>query len=178
MKAVLIDGSPASNSGVAALLHAVEEQLASAGHEVSIVSLCEQCLPINDPTYYRNPEEHPEEGVRTFVSTVQAADIVVLGTPLYHGSFSGLIKMALDHLDGHALAGKAVGIVSNATAPRGSLTAAQELVHVARNLKGNVINRLIGTSKEDYTLQDGVLRLTEPSVVKRTALFASELINS
>lgn len=178
MKAVLIDGSPARNSGVAALLQAIHEQLANAGHEVSIVSLCEQRLPINDPMYYHNPEEHPEEDVRTFVSIVQGADVIVLGTPLYHGSFSGLIKMALDHLDSHALAGKTVGIVSNATAPRGSLTAAQELVHVARNLKGNVINRLIGTSKEDYTLQDGVLRLTEPSVVRRTALFTSELISS
>lgn len=42
---------------------------------------------------------------------VDAADAVLLGTPNYHGSYSGVLKNALDYLGRDEFAGKTVGLL-------------------------------------------------------------------
>lgn len=175
MKVVLLDGSPAVPSRVGVLIEAIAAQLHEKGCETVVLELQSLALPTNDPAYYKNPREHPDERVRDFVAAIQDADAVVLGTPLYHGSYSGLIKSALDHLTNDALRGKVVGIISNATGPRSSVLAASALVPVARALKGEVINCLIGTCKADYAERGGVFQIVDECILERIDRFASEL---
>lgn len=84
--------------------------------------------------------------------------------------------MALDHLDNDAFRGKVVGLVSNATGPRSSAFAAAALAPVARALKGDVLNRLVGTCKADYGEKDGVFQIIEPGIIDRVHLFTDELV--
>ena len=41
------------------------------------------------------------------------ADFFILGTPNYHGSFSGILKNALDHLNMDYFKMKPVGLIGN-----------------------------------------------------------------
>jgi NAD(P)H-dependent FMN reductase len=150
MKTLLIDGSPAAKSHTGALLSHLEDLFKERGAETEVITLKEWQLPYNDPALHDRPWDHPHEGVRAFVKKVADADIVVLGSPLYHGTFSGLLKAALDHLTDDALQGKKVLPVSNASGFRSSIQAAQQLVIVPRTMGGHVHPRLIGTAKPDY----------------------------
>ena len=40
-----------------------------------------------------------EPGVERFVAALREADGVIIGSPGYHGTFSGLVKNALDHVE-------------------------------------------------------------------------------
>jgi azobenzene reductase len=151
MKAILLNGSPAVNPHTGALLIHLNTLLEKEGYETEIVNLRDLALPANDPNYHDNPENHPDQKVREFVQRVKETQVVVLGSPCYHGSFSGLIKGALDHLIDEAFKGKAVGVVSHAAGVRVSMQPAQHLALVARTMEGRVSDRLIGTCKTDYS---------------------------
>lgn len=176
MRALLLDGSPASPSRVGVLLDTIASRLNDRDCEVQVLQLQTAQLPLNDPAYHTNPDNHPSDAVRDFVRAVRGADIIVLGTPLYHGSFSGLLKMALDHLDDDAFADKIIGLVSNSSNVRNSPQGAHELMLVVRTMKGEVLNRLIGTCQTDYGVKEGIFQVTEDSILNRIGLFTDELV--
>ncbi|RRJ28649.1 NADPH-dependent FMN reductase [Halocatena pleomorpha] len=51
------------------------------------------------------------ENVERLTETIAEADSVVLGTPNYHGSYSGALKNALDHCGREELADTTVGLL-------------------------------------------------------------------
>lgn len=177
MNVLLIDGSAADSSHTAACLDYLAEEFEANGADTTVCHLGAVGLPKNDPKYHADAMKSPEEKVREFAQTVKDSDIVVLGTPLYHGSFSGLLKSALDNLDGDALKGKKVVLMSNASGLRNSMQAAQALVIVARTMEGDVYHRIIGTAKSDYSLnEDNEIILTDESIKTRCSEIAKEVL--
>lgn len=65
---------------------------------------------------------------------VRGAQGIILGTPDYHGSFSGVLKNALDHLEGKELNGKIIGLISVAGGALGGLDALNGLRAIGRSL--------------------------------------------
>jgi NAD(P)H-dependent FMN reductase len=175
MKVLLIDGSPAVKSHTHALLGHLEHLFKQRGAETEIITLKEWQLPYNDPALHDRPWDHPHEGVRSFAKKVEEADIVVLGSPLYHGTFSGLLKTALDHLTDDGLKGKKVLPVSNASGLRGSIQAAQQLVIAPRTMGGQVHPRLIGTAKPDYDERPDGYVLVAPDMLQRCQEIVEEI---
>src|SRR5215469_14947130 len=92
------------------------------------------------PIYNPNDEEHPPER-SALVEAVRRADGLIVSTPGYHGSLSGLIKNALDSLEPLRhdvrpyLDGRAVGciVVADGWQACGSaLAALRGIVHALR----------------------------------------------
>jgi len=167
MNVILLNGTPARNSRTLAGLDFVSQCFEKTGNESNVIDLLDLQLPINDPNFHKDASLHPALSVRDFAEHIKIADVVVLGTPLYHGSFSGLLKMSLDSLDWNAFAGKTVILLSNSSSERAASQAANELVVVARTLQGSIHNSLIGTCSSDYELIDGVSTLTNEDVKQR-----------
>lgn len=93
-------------------------------------------LPIYNP---QEPGLHA--GRELFIEAVRAADGVIVATPGYHGSLSGLVKNALDSLEGLRedsrpyFDGRAVGCIVAATgwqACGSALAALRSIVHAMR----------------------------------------------
>ncbi len=93
-------------------------------------------LPLYDP---RASERTPEE--REFVDCVRAASAVIIGSPGYHGSISGVVKNALDLLEETARDGRPyltdmpVGLVATAfgwQAIGSTIAALRSIVHALR----------------------------------------------
>jgi FMN reductase len=93
-------------------------------------------LPIFDP---RVPS--PDAGRDRFLETVRRADGLVIASPGYHGSISGLVKNALDCLEDLRdcerpyLDGRAVGCIVSASggqAAGSTLAALRSIVHALR----------------------------------------------
>lgn len=93
-------------------------------------------LPMYDPA---NAER--DETARRLVAALAEADGVIVATPAYHGSLSGLVKNALDYVEDLReaprpyLDGRAVGLLVTAHGPQAlgtSLVAARSVVHALR----------------------------------------------
>src|ERR1700742_2688690 len=101
MSVVALSGSPSANSRTAVLLRHVLERL---DERVARVEIVLRDLPaaalvrarVNDPLIRRAREQ------------VDQARLVVIATPIYKASYSGLLKTFLDLLPQDALRGKTV----------------------------------------------------------------------
>jgi FMN reductase len=92
LNVLAVAGSLNLNSATRAAINLVAEQLTAAGARVDVLDLVEEPLPLFNPDSSHAHESFPRLKVR-----VEQADVLLLGTPDYHGSMSGAMKNFLDH---------------------------------------------------------------------------------
>jgi FMN reductase len=91
-----------------ASLSAALKRANDAGHDVELLDLANLRLDFADG---RPPAEHGDDSARV-VEAISAAEVVVLASPVYRGTYTGALKNFLDLLPVEALLGKPVGIVA------------------------------------------------------------------
>ncbi|QIG78737.1 NADPH-dependent FMN reductase [Stakelama tenebrarum] len=80
--------------------------------------------------------------VAAFVDTLRSADAVLIGSPGYHGTLSGLVKNALDHVeltrgdDRVYFDGLPVGLISTAAGWQAAVSTLQALRTIVHALRG------------------------------------------
>jgi FMN reductase len=133
-------------------------------------------LPLFDPKSNQYTDEQIE-----FIESVRTADGFIVGTPSYHGSISGVIKNALDTLEGTSsdpvpyFHGRAVGIVVTAhghQAGGSTLAAVRAIVHAMRGWP-TPYGAALNTSNELFFL-DGVCR--DPATQGALAMVAQQVV--
>jgi FMN reductase len=87
-----IAGSLNRNSATRAVIRLVAEKLQAGGTQVDVLDLSEETMPLFNPDLSHAREEFPALKAR-----VDRADVILVGTPDYHGSMSGALKNFLDH---------------------------------------------------------------------------------
>ena len=175
MKLLLINGSPAKKSHTFGALTKLAELAQADGHEVYLWDLREEVLPITMPEYHRNPLLTPDDNVVKFNKKVTWADAFILGTPLYHGSYSGVLKNALDNLAYDELRDKPVGLVSNGAGPAKSSQPNLHLVTVVQTLFGIPAQTQIGLCLDDYKELESGYELTNKFMIDRCSRLIEEL---
>lgn len=179
MKVLLICGSVRPDSYTLKTLEAIASAVEAKGAEAIFWKLGEQQLPVADPAYHGRSREHPHPLVHELVTLADAASAFVLGSPVYHNSYSGVLKNCLDHLSIQQFACKPVGIVCHGD----NLTAVQACDHlriVVRSLYGIAIPSQVVTSPVDFKRkgEEGLAdHLVNPRILKRIELFAAELFS-
>jgi FMN reductase len=150
MRAICLVGSPAPTSRTGIAVRALAHLLLQRGFDVDVVNLAECDLPHTDPDSYWSTQPHPNPTARQFIDAVLRADAVVLGTPVQHAGYSGLLKSALDLLPADAFEYKAVGLVANAGGVRGASIACEHLRTVVKALGGWTIPTQVSTTAADF----------------------------
>ncbi len=135
--------------------------------------LREHPLPLADPRFHHSPREHPDPRVRDLIAQAGQAEAFVLGSPVYHNSYSGVLKNCLDHLTIEQFAGKPCGFVCNGGRLR-SFQPCDHLRIVVRGLHSIAIVSQVVTATTDF-VTDGELRLANKDVLLRVWEFAREL---
>lgn len=131
MNIVFLAGSNRKDASSTLLARAVAGRMEAAGHTPDFFDLYENPLPLFDPDEDYNG--HP--GVDLLFSKFLRAHAIVLASPEYHGTVSGVLKNALDFLAYEHFDGKAV----LALASSGGGVAFGTLTHIqwiVRNLHG------------------------------------------
>lgn len=124
LNVLAVVGSLHRESVTRIVLNHVADKLRAEGCLVDVLDLFAEPLPLYNPdTAYDAPE------FAALQARVDKADVVVLGTPDYHGSISSTLKNFLDHF-WHEFAGKLFATVV-ASHEKG-LTATDQLRTVAR----------------------------------------------
>ncbi len=156
---------------------ALEIALAGArevGAETRLINLTDYELVFCDG---RRREDYPE-GVHRLQAEVQQAQGVILGTPEYHGSFSGVLKNALDLMGFDEFEGKMWGLVGVAGGSMGALNALNSLRTVGRALHAWVVPEQVSIAQawrvfdEHGRLLDDDLRQRLMDVGRQVARFA------
>lgn len=108
VKIVGMGGSLRSESYSQQALTLTAQRLEALGASVEILDLRQMKLPFCD-----GGDEYPDyPDVERLRETVKQADGLILATPEYHGSVSGVIKNALDLMSFEHLDGKVAGLIS------------------------------------------------------------------
>jgi NAD(P)H-dependent FMN reductase len=94
----VICGSPREVSYTRGLGRCIVGALEAQGAAVELLDLRHHALPPLDPRLRREREAHPDPAVGRLFSMASAADGFVLASPVYHNSYSGVLKNALDYL--------------------------------------------------------------------------------
>jgi NAD(P)H-dependent FMN reductase len=175
MKITLIGGSLRDGSYTTALMHSVGEKLIEKGAEVFVWDLFQNAVPHTDPAYHHTPFDNPDTNAKKLLENCVTADGLIFVTPVYHNSFSGVLKDVIDLLTIKICTYKTVGLMSHG----GNRTsqAVDQLRIVARGLNTIAIPTQICTSGEDYETKEGKLQLTAEPMLVRVDRFCNELLS-
>jgi NAD(P)H-dependent FMN reductase len=150
--------------------NALERALDAAegeGATTDLVDLGALDLPVFDPD--RSDAGNAAELRRR----VRAADGVLLGSPMYHGSYSGVLKNALDHCGFDEFEDTTVGLL--VVAGGGFPTPALEhLRSVARALDAWVLPHRVALPDARGAFEDG--RLTDDELADRVETLGTSLV--
>ena len=91
--------------------------------------------------HYAGPDHTAAIGVE-LIDAVREADGILIATPAYHGTISGVVKNALDYLENLSadrrpyLDGRAVGLIATAYGHQAAMSTLQTLRAITHSLRG------------------------------------------
>jgi NAD(P)H-dependent FMN reductase/AraC-like DNA-binding protein len=168
LRVLLIGGSRAEPSRTRTLLAATAQILR---RRCVLVDICDVGLVGRRWADGTKETLHPAE----LRSRVERAHALVVATPTYHGSYSGVIKLWLDQLDRSALAGKPTGLMATC----GGIPTTRAVDHlriVVHTLGAIALPAQVVGSDSSFRLRDGRMELADALLVERIRHFADELI--
>ena len=156
---VLISGSPSVSSRTATVLNFCAEKLREAGRKTTVIQVRE----------LTNPQSQQTKDALTLIGEARA---VVIATPVYKASLTGLLKSFLDLLPTDALKGKVALPLATGAAPAHALAIEHELSPLLFALGADAVVR--GRYFIDTTdIPDGKL---SPTAAASLAAAAARLI--
>lgn len=167
-------GSMGANSSTRRALEVALEGAREVGAQTTLVDLHDYDLPFAGLKV--DPERYPD--VARLSAQVRAAHGVLWGTPEYHGSYSGVLKNALDLMGFDEFQGKMIGLVGVAGGSIGAINALSHLRTVGRQLHAWVLPQQasIGRAHQafdaDGKLKDAELEARLKEVGRSVARFA------
>ena len=136
MNVFSISGSLRQDSSTAKALDIALQAAKDAGANVQVIDLSQMDLPFCDG---RKDERTYGGDVGRFIEMVEQADGLIIGSPNYHGSITGVLKNALDLLGPDAIRDKLVGLVATARGEAGAMNTLNHMRHICRWMNGWVI---------------------------------------
>jgi FMN reductase len=176
MRILALGGSTKPMAASERALRIAAQAATDAGADVTFVTGRSLLVPIYDTeTTERTPE------TIAIVEALRSADGVIIASPGYHGSFSGMVKNALDyaedlrHDERPYLEDRAVGLISVAHGWQtavGTLNQLREVVHALRGWPaplGVAINDSAGLIGDDADS-------TDPAVVRQLRTMGQQIV--
>lgn len=172
VKVVGILGSLRTDSYSALALQQAIERVQALGAEAEMLDLKEMKLPFCD-----GGSEYPDyPDVELLRSKVKAADGLILATPEYHGSVSGVLKNALDLMSFEHLSDKVTGLISVLGGQPNS-NALNDLRIIVRWVHGWVIPEQIAIGQA-WQAFDPEGKLKDEKLAQRFDSFAQSLVEN
>ena len=171
MKIVTVSGSVRPGNYTSKALALVIDEFRRRGDvELGAVDLGVIDLPLPG-----RPASNPS--TEEFRETVKSATGVVLATPEYHGSFSSLIKLAIENLGfPSVLAGKPVALLGVASGQIGAIKSLEHLRSVCSHVGAIVLPSFVSLARvrEVFDEED---RCVDPEIEKRVRSVATTLLD-
>jgi azobenzene reductase len=155
----IISGSARVGSLTCRVLKVVEARMKERGLEPHFVCAREFDLPLFQSVASQN-NVHAER----WRELVQESDGLIVGSPEYHGTFSGALKNMIDYLDFPHIEGKPVGLIAAAGGPKAGVSTLNALRLMFRALHVPVVVEQAAIWKGDL---DPETKQPNPEVLKQ-----------
>ncbi len=106
-------------------------------------------------------------------AALDAADGIILGTPVYHGSYSSPLKAALDYSGRDEFRGKSVGMIAIAGG-RFPTKCLEHLRNVCRHINAWVLPTEVAIPNANSAIEEG--EITDPAVADRVQRLGKEVV--
>jgi len=171
-KVLALSGSARKGSYSRAALDVAVAAARKLGATVDLYDLGENKLPPFDGSE-QVEKEHP--AVLDLKRRAKEADALLLATPVYHDSYSGVLKNTLDLLYYEEVSDKLAGLIAVGGGRIGHGQALEHLRAVLREMGAWVLPRqvLVGSSSDCFG-EDGQLK--DPELLSRLGLLGQELV--
>lgn len=111
------------------------------------------------------------ERAQAALAAIESADALIVGAPIYKGSYPGLFKHLIDFVDPGALVGRPVALVATGGGRRHALAVEHQLRPLFGFFSALTLPTSLYASDEDF--QDGVLK--DEVTLARAAQLAEEI---
>lgn len=167
LQIAILSGSARKDNNTVRVSEVINRHLKDQGVPVILLYVGELNLPI-----YSETEEVEE--ARKFCAAIEESDGLIVVTPEYHGSFSGVVKNAIDYLDeDKELKAKPVGLVG-VSSGRGGTRPLSHLRDVFRALDAVIIPTQIAVTGAGNAVENE--KFIDPTNQKRLKEFSQELL--
>jgi azobenzene reductase len=170
----IVAGSNRKNATSTQLCRHLQQVLESKGCTVTLINLYELPLP------FYSPDNVPiDANLNVLVEALHKADGIVLATPDYHGSVSGVLKNALDFVGFAEFDGKVVLSASSSGGAVG-ISPLQQLQTIVRNVHGiNCPEWIsIGGEQRSFTVEGEPANEKTRLRVQRTLQYFVEMVRT
>lgn len=163
IRVVALCGSLRQNSHTRKALRLALAGAAELGAETRLLDLRDYDLVFCDGD---TEDEDLPEGVQRLKREVQAAHGILLGTPEYHGGYSGVLKNALDLMGFAEFEGKMIGLLGVSGGSMGAVNALTSLRAVGRALHAWVLPEEVSIPRAGQQF-DAEGNLKDPQLAER-----------
>ncbi|WP_437969395.1 NADPH-dependent FMN reductase [Sorangium sp. So ce260] len=172
MKIGILLGSTRTGRQSHKVAHYLEKKLQERGVATDLIDLADNPLPILEERAGRHPQVQAR--VQALSARLHEADGLVFVTPEYHGSFSGVLKNALDHF-WEEFGRKPIGVVAVSAGKLGGINASTQLQHVVLSLGAFAMPTKLLVSEVQSAFDESLQPRSE-HVVKSTQRFLDEYL--
>lgn len=155
MKLLGLSGSPSKNANSRTLSAVNQVMIFAKEHDDSLQT---QTLNIRDLEIEfcdgRDPALY-EGDTKNLIEKIIEADALIVGTPVYRGSYTGILKNVFDIIPNNALVGKPVGIVVTGSTQHHYLAIEHEIKPLLGFFHAHPLPGAVYVSREHYS--DNVL---------------------
>jgi FMN reductase len=155
-----VSGSPTRPSRTGALVDLVTHAFAETlGGEATVIELAPLLSELGAGPYRSDIGSN----ARAAVELVEAADVIVVGSPAYRATYTGLFKLFFDHVGQYALADKPIILTATGGSDRHALLVEHQMRPLFGFFQALTLPLGIFASEGDFT----DYRVTSPELLDR-----------
>lgn len=177
LQVLMLCGSARRVSYTRSLCRSMAVALETRGVQANLIDLHTVVLPQLDHEARQDRGANSHEDLAQLFRYAEAADGFVVASPVYHNSYSGLLKNALDWLGIRDFRQRPAALISHGGR---STQAVDHLRIVVRGVLGVAITAQVCTRDADFAAEsdsDGLYELTDADIMPRIERTADELIS-
>jgi|SRR5699024_8599570 len=147
MKVVAIAGSIVGSKTKTAMQYAtniLSEKYSDL--DVTLLNLADYDIQFSDGRNYIDYKGDTKQ----VAETIMAADVLLIGTPIFQASIPGTLKNMFDLLPVNALEGKVVSIITTAGSEKHYLIPEQQLKPILGYMKANILQNYVFITDVDF----------------------------
>jgi FMN reductase len=167
---VAVVGSPAPHSRTRSLVTEIQGRIVSeTGAAARLVDIAELV-----PSLMVRSREETSAVLEEALRAVERADLLLIGTPVYKGSYTGLFKHFIDLVDYTSLAGVPVGLLAMGGSDRHALVIDHQLRPLFGFFNAQTLPTGVFVSERSYA--DGFI--DDPVLQNRISVFVRESVDA